>query len=251
MRLEDIAKRGLVHRDISGGPTDRKKTGTPQGPFVVRSIRLDEVPTYPMLWAHAANQERKFVVKADSCGDPRPGDEERAALRWGDTASRLHANTDFRLNSQSLVMCLTPDKCLGGRAWPNVIPYDDHYEVPLLLWSNSTLGLLLHWWRGTRQQAGRSCLTIKTLPDLCVLDVRSLSEQQRVQCQAIFDDIKDREFLPANEAYRDETRKILDRKLLFEVLQLDPGLEENLDLLRKQWCAEPSVHGGKSTGFSA
>ena len=36
---------GLVHRDINGGPTDRNKTGPPQGPFIVRSIRPGEVPT--------------------------------------------------------------------------------------------------------------------------------------------------------------------------------------------------------------
>ena len=39
-------------------------------------------------------------------------------------------------------------------------------------------------------------------------------------------------------------------ELLFgitSVLQLGPDLEEGLDLLREQWCAEPSVHGGKGT----
>ena len=59
--------------------------------------------------------------------------------------------------------------------------------------------------------------------------------------------MKNLEFLPANEVYRDETRKALDCSLLFGIaslLQLDPGLEEGLGLLRKQWCAEPSVHGG-------
>ena len=69
-------------------------------------------------------------------------------------------------------------------------------------------------------------------------------------CQTIFNNLKDRLLLPANEAYRDETRRDLDRQLLFgitSVLKLDPALEEGLDLLRKQWCAEPSVHGGKST----
>ena len=69
-------------------------------------------------------------------------------------------------------------------------------------------------------------------------------------CQAIFEDYKNREFLPANEAYRDETRKNLDHELLFgitSVLKLDPALGEGLNLLRKQWCAEPSVHGGKGT----
>ena len=61
-----------------------------------------------MLWAHSADRERRFVVLPDSCGDPRPGDDERAAARWNGAASRLHANLDFRLNSQSLAMCWRP-----------------------------------------------------------------------------------------------------------------------------------------------
>ena len=248
--LGTVAARGLVDRDINGGPTDRNKTGPPQGPFIVRSIGPGEVPTYPMLWAHSAPQERKFVVQVDTCGDPRPGDETRAAERWNCAASHLHANRDFRLNSQSLAMCLTPEKCLGGRAWPNVIPSKPQYEIPLLLWANSTLGLILFWWHGSRQQEGRASITVTKLPDLPVLDPRTLTEGQIEHCRAIFEDLKDREFLPANEAWHDVTRKDLDRELLFgitSVLQLDPDLEERLDLLRKQWCAEPSVHGGKGT----
>ena len=227
--LGTVAARGLVHRDISGGPTDRNKTGPPQGPFVVRAIRPGEVTTYPMLWAHSADRERRFVVQADSCGDPRTGDETRAAERWNCAASRLHANLDFRLNSQSLAMCLTPEKCLGGRAWPNVIPQDSLHEIPLLLWANSTLGLLLFWWMGSRQQSGRAILTISSLPNLPVLDPRTLTDRRLDHCRAVFDDLKDHEFLPANEAWRDETRKALDRELLFgitSVLQLDPDLEE-------------------------
>ena len=252
--LGTVAARGLVDRDISGGPTDRDKTGLPQGPFVVRSIRPGEVPTYPMLWAHSAIRERKLVVQVDSCGDPRPGDATRAVERWNCAASRLHSNRDFQLNSQSLAMCLTPEKCLGGTAWPNINSRDERHEIPLLLWANSTLGLILFWWKGTRQQAGRSRMTITAIPDLPVLDPRTLTEGQMDHCRAIFDDLKDREFLPANEAWRDETRKALDRELLFgitSVLQLDLGLEKGLDLLRKQWCAEPSVHGGKGTRIDA
>ncbi len=147
-------------------------------------------------------------------------------------------------------MCLTPEKCLGGAAWPNVSPHEPKYEIPLLLWFNSTPGLILFWWHGTRQQKGRSRLTISKLPDLPVLDPRTLAEDQVDHCRAIFEDFKNREFLPANEAYRDETRKNLDHVLLFgitSVLKLDPALDEGLDVLRKQWCAEPSVHGGKGT----
>lgn len=240
-----------MHRDISGGPTDSAKTGPPQGPFIIRAIRPGEVPTYPMLWAHIASRERSLEVQHDRCGDPRPGDEERASQRWERAASRLHCNLDFRLNSQSLAMCLTPKKCLGGRAWPNVICEDPRYELPLLLWANPTLGLILFWWLGTRQQEGRAIiLTITSVPELPVLDARALNQQRLEHCAALFEDFRYREFLPANEAYRDQTRKDLDRALLFgitSVLKLEPDLEENLDLLREQWCAEPSVHGGKST----
>ena len=252
--LGAVATRGLVHRDISGGPTDRQKTGPPQGPFVVRPIRSGEVPTYPMLWAHSADRERTFVVRPDRCAEPREGDETRAAERWDRAASRLHSNLDFRLNSQSLAMCLTPKKCLGGRAWPNVIPHEQRYEVPLLLWSNSTPGLILFWWYGTRQQQGRACVTVTKLPELPVLDPRALTEEQTNRCRTVFEEFKDRVFLPANEAYRDDVRKELDCALFLgsaSVLQLEPGLEEGLDLLRDQWCAEPSVHGGKATRIDA
>ena len=248
--LGTVAARGLVHRDINGGFTDRNGTGLARGPFIVRSIQPSEVPTYPMLWAHSADRERRFLVPADSCGDPRPGDGARAAERFQSAASCLHANLDFRLNSQSLAMCLTPEKCLGGRAWPNVIPSNNRHEIPLLLWCNSTLGLIMHWWKGTRQQAGRSVITITAIPDLPVLDPRALTEGQLDHCRTIFEGFKDKTLLPANEAYRDETRTALDRELLFgttSVLHLNPDLAEGLDLLRKQWCAEPSVHGGKNT----
>ena len=137
--LGTVAERGLVHRDINGGPTDRDKTGPPQGPFTMRSIDHGEVPTYPMLWAHSADRERRFIVHPDSCGDPRPDDESRAIERWNHAASRLHANLDFRLNSQSLAMCLTPEKCLGGRAWPNIVPGDERHEI------HCCCGAILHW----------------------------------------------------------------------------------------------------------
>ena len=53
--------------------------------------------------------------------------------------------------------------------------------------------------------------------------------------------------LPANEAYRDPVRQELDRALLVDVLGLPDSILDSLDALRASWCAEPTVHGGKST----
>ena len=247
-RLGDVAERGLVHRDINGKPPT---TGArPRGAFEIRPIHKDEIPTYPALWAHDAAREQQFVVRPDRCGEVRPKMQSYAVKTWRRTASRLHSSLDFQLNSQSLAMCLTPEKCLGGRAWPNIMPHEPNHSIPLLLWCNSTPGLILFWWHGTRQQKGRSMLTISKLPELPVLDPRTLTQEQSDLCCAIFEDFKERKFLPANEAYRDDVRKDLDRALLFgdeSVLQLDQALEEGLHLVRRQWCAEPSVHGGKGT----
>ena len=112
----------------------------------------------------------------------------------------------------------------------------------------------MHWWKGARQQLGRSIVTITAILDLPVLDPRALSEDQVERCRTIFGDLQGQPLLPANEAYRDAARRALDRALLFgttSVLRLDAGLEEEMDLLRNQWCAEPSVHGGKGTRINA
>ena len=53
--------------------------------------------------------------------------------------------------------------------------------------------------------------------------------------------------LPANEAWRDDVRHALDRAVLTRMLGLPEDVMEPLGVLRCQWCAEPSVHGGNGT----
>ena len=117
----------------------------------------------------------------------------------------------------------------------------------MALWANCTLGLMGFWWAGSRQQQGRSVLTISRLPDLPVLDPRSLSAGQLARARDVFASFRDASLLPANEAYRDEARQALDRALLVELLELPAEILDPLANLRRQWCGEPSVHGGKRT----
>ena len=239
--LRSLGDKGLVDRDISG----KTSNGKPRGPFEI--IAIQGVPQYPVLWGHDAERERSLVVPPDSEGEVRPSCEDRAVTAWNATASRLHFNRDFRINSQSLTACLTPTKTIGGTAWPNFIPEREECAIPLVLWCNTTLGLLAFWWIGTRQQQGRARITITQLPSLTVLDPRTFSEDQFAQAKTIFARFKEREFLPANEAYRDAVRQDLDRAVLVDLLQLSEEALEPLAILRDQWCAEPSVHGGKKT----
>ena len=232
VRLALLAQRGLHHRNITG----------PVAPFE-RSAPSD-TSTYPALWNHHALRETRLVVEPDSQLQVRVGMEEKAARVWR-MASRLHWNLDFRLNSQPLAACWTDEKTIGGAAWPTVSAFDSTHEKALLLWSNTTLGLLLFWWRGSRQQSGRARLTGTGLNELPVFDVRTLDSSQLAAASSIFDDFASRDLLPANEAYRDPTRKALDEAVLLRLLHLPEETLESLDLLRLKWCAEPSVHGGK------
>ncbi|MCY4225372.1 MAG: hypothetical protein OXF06_11120, partial [Bacteroidetes bacterium] len=161
-------------------------------------------------------------------------------------ASRLHYNRDFGLNSQRLGACLTLNPSLGGTAWPNFLT-KEVWEIPMVLWTNTTLGLVSYWWVGTRQQLGRSRLTITRLPHLLSIDGRSLSPSQLEISNQIFEEFRDQEFLPANEAYRDGVRIALDHAVLISLLGMGKKLLDYVAILREQWCHEPSVHGGKKT----
>lgn len=73
-----------------------------------------------------------------------------------------------------------------------------------------------------------------------------VEQKQMRDCQ-IFLCIRLREFLPANEAHRDEVRQQLDQAVLCDLLGLPESILGPLDTLREQWCREPTVHGGKRT----
>jgi len=91
-------------------------------------------------------------------------------------------------------------------------------------------------------------VTISKLPELTVLDPRALTDRQLDKAARIFDSFKNKAFLPANEAYRDKTRRELDKAVLIDLLEFnEKKVMPSLALLRDQWCREPSVHGGKTT----
>ena len=246
-RLGNLAGRGKYHTAFMEGYAGAA--------FSTQPLSEVQAVEYPMLWAHDCERERRLFVDPDYASKPLAGQRAKALDIWHNTASRLHSNRDFRLNSQPLAMCLTPHRALGGRAWPNLIAKALEYEVPLLLWANSLLGIMVFWLSGTRQQQGRVSIPISQLPELSVLDVRKLTKHGRQACRKLFEDLQDKNFLPANEAWRDETRQELDWRLLTEALQLDPRrtpgadsqLRDGLDQLRLWWCNEPSVHGGEDT----
>ena len=102
-----------------------------------------------------------------------------------------------------------------------------------------------YWWCGTRQQLGRTVVTISALPSLIALDARQFAKADFDLWEDLFKRFEKETFLPANEAFQDKNRIALDNAL-FDLLGVSPSVKEGFDLIRKQWCNEPSVHGGKN-----
>ena len=254
--LGNLGQVGLVHRDINEA-RKKNKAGLYRGPFKVRELKKGDVKTYPILWGHDTwkkntrknKKDRKttILIEPDSYGEVYPNHADLAKKRWA-RASRLCYNSNFRVTSQALGACLTPRVVLGGNAWPNFKCCEDYYEIPLVLWANTTLGLISHWCTGARQHSGRTLVTVSVLPSIIVLDPRELEPDQIKAAKAKFKEFSVREMLPAREAHRDEVRKDLDRAVLIDVLGLPESIlkpEGSIDLLRQMWCREPTVRDSK------
>jgi len=251
--VSDIGKVGPVHRDINGNTPD----GGIRGPFNVERLKTQAAPTYPILWWHDANRERCMQFEADSEGIMRQGAnpteevmvEKKAARVWT-TASHCHFNADFGFSSESTGMQFTSRKTVGGRAWPSISLANPDQEKALVLWGNSTLGILLRWWHSNKQQPGRGSIGVSALTSLPVLDVTKLSQQALARAVSIFDEMKDKELRPVNEIVADAVRHEIDTRLCIEVLNFPAELvvpEGPLALLRQKLALEPSIAGSKLT----
>ena len=233
--LADIAKLGLVHRDITGPP--------PRGPF--DKVAPSPTATYPALWNHNATKETRIVCAPDSQMRVRQGMEAKAATVWA-TASRAHLNLEFTIGSQALAVAFTELESIGGVVWPNVVFGDSRYDYALTVWGNCALGLLSNWWHSNRQQSSKVRMTIRSAESLPVLDFRTLSDEQLEMAETIFEEFRDKELKPAYLADADPNRALLDRRVVCDLLGFDEEVYRGVRRLAAKWCAEPSVHGGKA-----
>ena len=242
--ISEVATVGPVHRSVGSLTTVRER-----GAFAVFRPPVTAEPTFPVLWAHNAKQERKLIVMVDSEGIPRPELEKEATRIWA-TASRAHYNSDLQFNAQSIIVAMTDRKCIGGRAWPSVILHESKHEYVFSLWCNSTLGLLLHWWVSNKTQAGRGTTTVTGIPNIPTLDTRALTDAQHAEAKRQFDLLRDERFLPFDQIDEDPARAKLDRAILVNVLGLPESLvapDGPIDLIRRKLAREPQIHGGKKS----
>lgn len=243
-QVGNLGQVGPLSRDISE-----------RGPFI-RVEKYSSDNEYPMLWNHypvkkadqvGKDPQKTMLTRPDSHGRVRDGQDKEAALLW-QNATYLHINEDFQFNGNSTAAAYTPQKALGGRMWPTLQMASPEQEKALCVWLNSTLGLATYWIQSDRGQDGRGAISVTAIPGLVALDVKKLNREQLQAAVRIFDDLKEKRMLPGNEAWRDPVRKELDERLFVEVLGLTAAEVAQLDILRRQWCKEPTVTATKKTG---
>ncbi len=246
-----IGKVGPYHSDIHG----ETSSGGIRGPFAISAVKPNSAPTYPVIWSHDAKSQRSMSFDGESEGIPRKGStrKEQAAIEqkvenvWA-TASHCHFNRDFRFNSQSTGMQFTPRRTIGGRAWISIQLSSPEQEKALVLWANTSLGFLLHWYYANKQQSGRGSVGVSALPGLPVLDVTALKPEHLAEAVKLFDAISEKALRPLHEVDKDSVRRELDEKFARNVLGLAASISEPggpLELLRMKLAREPSIRGAK------
>jgi len=118
-----------------------------------------------------------------------------------------------------------------------------------VLWANTSLGFLLHWWQSNKQHAGRGRIGINPLESFAVLDVTKLCEEQLSHAATIFDEFRRRELLPMHEIATDALRAEMENRFYSEVLHWPASMTAAggpIELLRQKLACEPSVRGARA-----
>ena len=116
------------------------------------------------------------------------------------------------------------------------------------IWANRTLGAagLIGGIQTGKLPGRRNVNDDSQIASLPVLDFRALTDDQLIMAELIFEEFRDKELKPAYLADADPNRALLDRRVVCDLLGFDEETYVGVRRLAAKWCAEPSVHGGKS-----
>ena len=259
--IEEVFTVGPTH-DLIGHP----RGGDPRGAFEFHPVtsETDAIGVDRALWAASAREQRALRVLPTHKGLAPPGvgsQEQREKMR--SYASTLFYARNLRWTSQALLTASTPQLTHGGSTWTALIHDDVRVRKAFALWWNSSLGMIVHWTQGQRTQNGRSRTQVGALRKIPCPRLDRLSDAVLEMAAARFDALSNQTLLPAKEAAEDPVRREIDAAVSNmleihkaqtaseEVISLhtnpDSGIANATEILRKLWCAEPSVHGWKGS----
>ena len=165
-----------------------------------------------MLWAHAAHRERRLIVEPDSEGQIKrasggisQADLVEKASRIVATATRAHYNRDLQIQLAIAHRCDDGAQVhrRQGLAVGRLCENPEH-EYAFALWCNSTLGLLMHWWKSNKTQSGRGTTSVTGIPNIPTLDTRAAQTRSSTpSARAAFEAMGELRFLPFDQIDED------------------------------------------------
>ncbi len=162
--------------------------------------------------------------------------------------SVLFMSRGLRMTSQKLASAITKNLHMGGSAWAALIVSNNAYANAYCLWFNSILGLICRWQCGGRQHVGRAPMQLGDIGNMPCPDFSGETDAAKRAvniANAQFSQLAELVLSPCSMAWRDENRKKID-SIVLKMLGIDKKISESeMQILREEWCREPSVHGGK------
>ena len=228
------------------GPSDRQIRGS-RGRFDAYH-EYDGQVQFPGLWSLDSSVHTGMNSEPNAWLSPKPDRDHRPL--WSQSGT-LHVTRDVRYSAQPVMATLTNVRALGIRAWHTLQVHEDDasvrskLEVPLALWCNSTLGMVLHANHANSVQEGRGIGNKGMLETLATLDVRKLQSWQLDEAQTIWRDFRDSKFQPFYRCAVDPARIALDERLVRDLLGLGEDAVTAVANLRSLLASEPSIHGSK------
>jgi len=189
---------------------------------------------YPAFWSHDAPLVTTLAQSPNQYLSPLPKAKLGRHLRrvedlWPKAGHVLLAER-LRLNTQRLAVVRVSANVLSNVWWPFALNKDDQKaEKALVLWLNSTLGLLILLAHREETQGAWMKFKKPVLSELPVLDIRALPSRKRSSLANAYDRLSNDLILPFPHMAHDPTRQKID-DVIARTLELPAftGLREML-----------------------
>ena len=200
--------------------------------------RTKSVTAYPLVAGHDTEQRNSLTCSPDAylspLTKPRGGQRPGYGEHLWQQSSRLLVAERLRLDTARVVAMRSETRVLSNVWWPIRVG-DVPAEKALVIWLNSSLGLLTILTQRTTTEGGWVAMKKADLEELPVLDTRRLSQTQVQSLSDLFDGLAEAEFERLPGMATCSTRRSLDDGIS-RILGL-PNLTKLRDLL----ASEPVV----------
>ena len=141
----------------------------------------------------------------------------------------------------------TQEPALGTGPLPSLVMCDPKYDLAAAVWFNTTPGLINLWSIANLTHNGLGRIAPTQVGAMPFLDLDAITQEQLEALNQACRHLMGQTMLPTSEAWQDDAREDLDRRVLRDILGLDRRSMQHLRSLRAKWCTEPTVQAKKGT----